>query len=38
LLKLKQTVKSDIEKCTSMNVFDVIVTAKSINMDVKNIK
>ncbi|MDD4066982.1 MAG: Asp23/Gls24 family envelope stress response protein [Clostridia bacterium] len=38
LLKLKQNVKSDIEKCTSMNVFDVIVTAKSINMDVKNIK
>ncbi len=33
LLKLKQAVKGDIEKYTSMNVFDVIVTAKSINVN-----
>ncbi len=33
LLKLKKIIKEDIEKYTSMNVFDVIVTAKSINTD-----
>lgn len=33
LLKLKQKVKGDIEKYTSVNVFDVIVTAKSINVN-----
>lgn len=35
LLKLKQNVKIDIEKYTSMNVFDVIATAKGINIDKK---
>ena len=33
LIKLKKLIKDDIEKYTSMNVFDVIVTAKSINTD-----
>ena len=33
LIKLKRLIKDDIEKYTSMNVFDVIVTAKSINTD-----
>lgn len=35
LLKLKQNVKADIEKFTSVNVFDVIVTAKSINVNME---
>lgn len=35
LLKLKQTIKAEIEKYTSVNVFDVIITAKGINIDNK---
>ena len=31
--ELKEKIKYDIEKYTSMNVFDIIITAKSINTD-----
>ncbi|MBE5821845.1 MAG: Asp23/Gls24 family envelope stress response protein [Clostridiales bacterium] len=36
--ELKDAIKYDIEKYTSMNVFDIIVTAKSINTDSLNKK